>query len=343
MSTRSPPRPSHRAPEAGGSIRRWLVAPSPPPRLDAFLAARLPAFSEDRLRGLLARGSVRVDGTVAKPLRRLHGGETVELELPAPARLAPVEGPPLTVLVDRDDLLVVDKPAGVTVEPEPGHLSVVELAATQLAGFDVGGAAAPGVVHRLDRGTTGCLVLAKTDDAQVLLLDAFQHKRVDKVYLALVQGHPPCEGQLDTPYAKDPRRRGRFTTQVASPRRARLSFRVAERLPAPGSGPDAALLEVNLDTGRTHQIRVQLAEAGFPLLGDEVYGVRDARTRLGRPALHAARLTIEGVGPRVETTAPLPEDFELALRALRAAWVVRGEPEDEPKSQLDSRSAPESE
>ena len=253
---------------------------------------------------------MRVNGTRAKVRRRLHGGETVELELPAPKRLPPVEGPRLHALVSREDFLVIDKPAGIVVEPEPGQVSILQLAATQFEGFDVGGVAAPGIVHRLDKGTTGCLLLAKSDEAQARLTQAFEQRDVHKIYLAVVRGSPPDEGRLDTPYGRDPRAPGRFTTRAASPRRARLSYRVEERYRA------ATLLEVTLETGRTHQIRVQLSEAGFPLLGDEMYGVRDPL--LARPALHAARLSVAGVDPPVECRAPLPDDLERALAAWRA-------------------------
>lgn len=294
---------------AAMAIRRLTVPKDTPPRLDAFLARALPALGKPGIQRLLEQGRVRVDGTKAKPLRRVRGGETVELDLPPPRAVPPVEGPRLEVLYEDAALVVVNKPAGVVVEPEGKQPSIVGLAATQLTGFDVGGLAAPGVAHRLDRNTTGCLALAKTDEALAALQRAFEEKRTDKTYLALVGGAPPDTGSFDTPYARDPGDPRRYTTRVESPRRARLSFKTLERFEAP-----AALVEVTLDTGRTHQIRVQLSEAGFPVLGDDLYGGHAADQLVPRLALHATHLRIEGMG--VDVRAPLPRDLEEARRAL---------------------------
>ncbi len=291
--------------------RRLLVPPGAPARLERFLASALPGHSPAELRRLLERGAVRVNGSKAKVLRRLHGGETVELDLPPPRPLPRVEGPALTVLLEHPQLLVVDKPAGHPVEPEPGQVSVVELAASQLRGFDVGGVAAPGVPHRLDRDTTGCLLLARSDEALATLRAAFEAKAIEKRYLAVVEGDPPDEGHLDTPYGRDPSHPRRYSTRVSSARRARLSFRVLERL-----GGGLALLEVRLETGRTHQIRAQLADRGLPLLGDPLYG-RGPSPLLGRVALHALSLTLGPPAPAGHATAPLPADLERALGALR--------------------------
>jgi 23S rRNA pseudouridine1911/1915/1917 synthase len=275
------------------------------------LAAALPGYGREALRALLEQGRVRVDGTRAKVHRRLHGGETVELDLPPPRALPAVKGPRLQVLLDRPDLLIVDKPAGHPVEPEPGQVSIVELAASQLAGFDVGGVAAPGVPHRLDKDTTGCLLLARTDASLAACRAAFEAKAVEKRYLALVEGPAPERGQLDTPYGRDPSHPRRYSTRVTSARRARLSFRVLERFP-----DERALLEVRLETGRTHQIRAQLADQGFPLVGDTVYG-RGPSPLLSRVALHALSLRLgPPLGPG-EAEAPLPPDLAAALAALR--------------------------
>lgn len=287
-----------------------------PPRLDAFLASAVPGLSLERARALLAQGRVRVNGKVAKPARRLWGGEAVELDLPGPAAAPRVEGPRLPVLYQDPLLVVVDKPAGLVVEEDGAAATVVTLLAAQLQGFDVGGRALPGVAHRLDRDTTGCLALARTDEGLARLQRAFAEKRVDKRYLALVLGAPADEARLDTPYGRDPRDPRRFTTRVQSARRARLTWRTRQRFAG------VALLELELDTGRTHQIRVQLAEAGLPLLGDPVYGTPAARAHpaakaLGRVALHAARLTLTGVAEReLAVEAPLPPDFQAALATL---------------------------
>jgi 23S rRNA pseudouridine1911/1915/1917 synthase len=297
-------------------VRRLTVPPNSGPRLDAVLVKALPGFSRAQVQQLLAPGRVKVDGKKAKPLRRVFGGEELEVELPE-AKAAPrsVAGPKLRALFEDARYLVIDKPAGLTVEPEPNQASVVGQAAAQFHGFDVGGVAQPGVAHRLDKDTTGCLVLSKTDDALAALKLAFEEKRVEKTYLALVHGRPPAEGSLDQPYGRHPEDPRRYTTRFPSARRARLSWRTLEQL-----GDDAALVEIDLDTGRTHQIRAQLADLGHPVLGDWLYGTAAARALgFGRFALHAARLHLEGLTERPLTLeAPLPEDFRSALEALRA-------------------------
>jgi 23S rRNA pseudouridine1911/1915/1917 synthase len=259
---------------------------------------------------MLNARQVRVNGTLAKVDRRLFGGESVELDLPAPRPLAKVEGPPLTVLAQDDAFFIIDKPSGLVVEPEPNQVSLFELAASQLTGFDVGGLAGPGIAHRLDKDTTGCIALARHDDALARLKAAFEGKLVDKVYVGLAHGHTPDTQSLDTPYTKDPQNPRRYTTRVDSPRRARLTYKTLERF------ADVSLVEVTLDTGRTHQIRAQLADLGHPLVGDATYGAA-ASPLIGRVALHAKHLKIGGE-PALEATAPLPADFTTALERLRA-------------------------
>jgi 23S rRNA pseudouridine1911/1915/1917 synthase len=233
----------------------------------------------------------------------------VEVDRPTP-RAEAATGPALEALLDDADVLVVDKPPGLPVEPAvPGAPSVVG-AASRLGVFDVEGRARPGLAHRLDRDTSGALLLARHDRALAALKRSFQAGEVVKEYLALVAGAPPDEGRLDTPYGRSPVDPRRFTTKVASARRARLSFVVERRLAG------AALLRVVLDTGRTHQIRVQLAEAGFPVLGDPVYGLASAA--LPRQGLHATRLAFPrpADGARIAIEAPLPDDLARALEAL---------------------------
>jgi 23S rRNA pseudouridine1911/1915/1917 synthase len=278
-------------------------------RLDRFLVREIPA-TPDRVRRIVDEGRVRIRGKACSPLRKLFGGEEIEILLPVPQapRLAEAD-PDLPVLVDDPDFLVVDKPAGLAVEPSgPGAPSAVG-AASRLGRFDVDGVARPGLPHRIDRDTTGCLLLARNDRGLAALLGAFRDGRVEKAYLALVAGSPPDEGRIDTPYTRDPSDPRRFTTRVPSARRARLSFRVERRLAG------AALLRVALETGRTHQIRVQLAEAGWPILGDAVYGV--ASPAIGRQALHAWRLAFPrpSDGARMEVEAPLPSDLSAAVEA----------------------------
>jgi 23S rRNA pseudouridine1911/1915/1917 synthase len=276
-------------------------------RLDRWLSRRL-GLPARRAAALCQAGRVRIRGRACSPLRRLYGGEEVAVERPGVAAVAP-RGPSLSVLHDDAACLVVDKPADLAVEPAgPASASVVG-AASRLGRFEVAGRALPGLPHRLDRDTTGCLLLARTDLALGALQAAFRAGQVEKDYLALVAGTPPDQGACDTPYARDPGDARRFTSRVASPRRARLAFRVERRLRG------AALLRVRLETGRTHQIRVQLAEAGWPVLGDQVYGV--ASPLMARQALHAVRLAFPSpVGGRVVVLAPLPADLAAALVAL---------------------------
>lgn len=217
---------------------------------------------------------------------------------------------------------VVDKPSGLPVEADSEE-SVVAQLSRQLAPSG-SGRAWPRVVHRLDRDTSGCLAVALNDAAAEAFERAFALGAVKKEYAALVLGSPPAEGALDTSYGPDPRDRRRFTGRVQTPRRARLRFAVAEQLAG------AALLRVWLETGRTHQIRVQLSEAGHPVLGDAVYGQQTLSLSRGcglsRQALHAARLSFPSPedGSPVACQAPLPGDLAAALLALRGA--TRGPP-----------------
>lgn len=279
--------------------------------LEAGLA-QAPGLTPARLKALFAGQAVRIGGKVAQAGRRIWGGEVVELALPEPSPVPHLEGQAVPVLYSDAQVLVVDKPAGLTVEPEGNMPSVLALVASQHQGFDVEGKQQPGVVHRLDRETSGALALAKTDLAVEAVQQGFEAKQLDKRYLALVLGEPPDTGALDTPYTRNPQDPRRYTSRVDSPRRARLSWTVRERF----SG--AALLEVHLDTGRTHQIRVQLWEAGFPVLCDPLYGPEEARAHpaakaCGRLCLHAEQLRWEG---HFSVTAPVPADLRAALALL---------------------------
>ena len=207
----------------------------------------------------------------------------------------------LAVLFHDSSLAVVDKPAGLAVDED-----VLPLLSRELA--PPGGRAWPRIVHRLDRGTSGCLLFALRKSAEEALARAFDEGAIEKTYLALVQGEPPPELQLDTPYGQDPHDRRRFTTRLQTARRARLRFVTVERLRG------AALLRVLLDTGRTHQIRVQLSESGFPVIGDETYGVPGDRLML-----HAERLAFPHPEKkeRIECVAEMPEALRTALLQLR--------------------------
>ena len=279
-------------------------------RLDRFVAGAL-SIPVEAARRLVRAGRVRVRGRSASHLRRLSAGDVVEISRPAPTVVA-ASGPVLVVLHDDASCLVVSKPPGLPVEPAGRRSASVSGAAVRLGRFDVAGRVAPGLPHRLDRDTSGALLLARTDRALAALRRAFEEGRVVKEYLALVAtpaGPPAGEGALDTPYGRDPADPRRFTTRVSSARRARLSWRVERRLAG------AALLRVRLETGRTHQIRVQLAEAGMPVLGDPTYGMpSDA---IARQALHAERLAFPSPeGTAVDARAPMPEDLRRALERL---------------------------
>lgn len=294
-------------------------------RLDQHLAEALPELTRSRLKALIDAGLAQVDGRVAKASHRLKGGEEVRLTVPPPppAEAAPQELP-LEVLHEDEDLLVLDKAPGMVVHPAAGHWegTLVNALLFRLGGV-LGQERRVGLVHRLDKETSGCLVVAKSERALERLQAAFKSREVEKVYLALVHGAPPSEGTFRTLFGRHPVHRKRFTGKVRKGKEAITHFRLREQLEG------AALLEVRLETGRTHQIRVHLSEAGHPLLGDEAYGgtrrgatarVRAAQEAIGRVALHAWRLSVEHprTGRRVRFEAPIPEDFRRALQALRS-------------------------
>ncbi|HSN14343.1 MAG TPA: RluA family pseudouridine synthase [Anaeromyxobacteraceae bacterium] len=316
---------------SGPTVRSFLVPPDlAGARLDVALARLAPELSRARVKRLVAEGRVRLAGRVAKPAARLRGGEPVEIEVPAPEPSGLVaQDLPLAVLHEDPDVIVLDKAAGMVVHPARGspHSTVVN-ALLHLLGRG-GEADLPrlGLVHRLDRDTSGCLVVARSDAALASLQTQWKARTVEKTYLALCHGALAPGGVLDTPYARHPRDRTRFTGRGKGTRRAVTAWRTIERF-----GEEASLVEVTLHTGRTHQIRVHLAEAGHPLLADGVYGgtrrearlpaasvARRAAEAIGRQALHASRLAFEHPrsGRRVRFEAPLPEDFERALRVLR--------------------------
>jgi 23S rRNA pseudouridine1911/1915/1917 synthase len=294
-------------------------------RLDQHLARVFPDLTRSRIQGLIEAGHVRADGRPAKASLRLRGGELLSLTVPAPVAAVPAaEELPLAVLHEDRDLVVVNKAAGMVVHPGAGHASGTLVNALlhrvkDLAG--VGGELRPGIVHRLDKDTTGCLVVAKHEQALVALQKAFKTRAVEKTYLALVHGHPKAEGRIETLYGRHPVHRRKFTGKVKEGKPALTAFRTREYFEG------AALVEVELLTGRTHQIRVHLAESGHPLLGDALYGagrkakgrVAQAQVGLGRQALHAWRLafTHPRTGKALRLEAPLPEDLQAAMELLR--------------------------
>jgi 23S rRNA pseudouridine1911/1915/1917 synthase len=298
-------------------------------RLDRLLADAFPDLSRSRVRALMDAGQVTVEGRPARPSDRPVPGATVVLREPPADPAAPVpEDIPLAVVHEDADLLVVDKPAGLVVHPGAGHRSGTLVSALlhrvrDLSG--IGGALRPGLVHRLDRGTSGLMVVAKNDAAHLALARQFAGRTVEKEYLALVVGVPRArQATLAQPIGRDPRHRQRMSVRARRARPAETRYVVEEAFAG------AALLRVRILTGRTHQIRVHLAAAGHPVAGDATYGgVRAFSSRgpgkalagLARPALHATRLAFDHprTGARMDFTSQLPEDLRRVVDALRAA------------------------
>lgn len=287
-------------------------------RVDQFLARASPEMSRARVQALIAAGQVRLDGALVKASFRLKGGEVLELTTPELVPAEPVaENLPLSIIYQDADIAVLDKAAGMVVHPGAGHSSGTLVNALlhhlkDLGG--VGGELRPGIVHRLDKDTSGLLIVAKHDRALRALQLAFKSREVTKIYLALVAGQPPEEGTFRTLHGRHPRNRLRFTGKVQVGKSAITHFKVVQRFPS------AALVEVRLETGRTHQIRMHFAEAGFPLLSDALYGNRHSMRAdiIDRQALHAWRIafTHPTSGQALHFTAPTPRDFREAKRRL---------------------------
>ncbi|CAN5871156.1 RluA family pseudouridine synthase [soil metagenome] len=304
-------------------------------RLDAVIAARIASLSRAQVQRLIEDGQVTLGGVAAaKAGARLKAGDEIAVHIPPPATLEVVaEDIPLVILHEDADLIVIDKPAGLVVHPAPGHASGTLVNAllfhcTDLSG--IGGVLRPGIVHRLDRDTTGVMVATKSDRAHASLTAAFAAKSrgesagpetgIERSYLAIAAPPPPsARGTLRTHYGRHPIHRKKFSSKVASGKSAVTHYEVVEPLHG------AALVRLRLETGRTHQIRVHAADHGWPLLGDQVYGIRQRDERLaaaadalGRQALHAAVLAFDHpvTGVRLSFEAALPPDLEAARRAL---------------------------
>ncbi|HEY8103924.1 MAG TPA: RluA family pseudouridine synthase [Gaiellaceae bacterium] len=282
-------------------------------RLDRAVASRPEVGSRALAERLITGGAVLVDGEPRQKSHRLEGGEDVLVELPAaPEPLAP-EAMDLRIAWEDEHLLVVDKPAGVVVHPGIGHESgtlVHGLLALDAAGGDED---RPGIVHRLDRDTSGLLVVARSEEAHAKLQDLIRRREVERRYLALVKGTPRSRsGRIEAPIGRDRADRSRHSLDTPTPREAVTRFQVLEQL-----GP-RALLEVTLETGRTHQIRVHLEAIELPISGDPVYGA-SGDLGLERQFLHAAGLAFAHplTGKRIETESPLPDDLAAALDRAR--------------------------
>lgn len=306
-------------------------------RLDVFVASKVPTISRSRAHALIDGGQVLVNGSASKVAHRLHPDEVVTVDEPPLADALPkAENLPLTVMHEDRDVVVLNKAAGMVVHPGAGHHSgtVVNALLHHVEDLQgVGGTLRPGLVHRLDKDTSGVMVVAKNDKALRILQAAFKEREVEKVYLALVVGNPPYdEGTFTTFYGRHPTHRMRFSGRVPEGKPAVTHFTVKKRF-AKGS-----LVEVRLETGRTHQIRVHFTEGGFPLYGDELYGPKSAQRPdiIGRQALHAWKLTF--AHPRtgkVKTyTAKPPKDFVEAQQAL-AAEVPPPPPKQPRKQRVD--------
>ena len=288
-------------------------------RLDQALARLLPEHSRSRLAAWVKQGRVSLGDTAADAKRKVWGGERIRVET-APLPEAAVQQPediPLAILHEDEHILVIDKPAGLVVHPGSGNwrgtlLNALLHHAPQLAGIP-----RAGIVHRLDKGTSGLLVVAKTLEAQTDLVRQLAARTVKRHYLALAHGRVARDGVVDAPIGRHPVQRTKMAV-VGSGRAARTHYRVSERFAR------ATLLECALETGRTHQIRVHMAELGHPLVGDPVYGPRRKApaplAAFQRQALHAWRLALVHPATRAEMgwEAPLPEDFSILLDALRA-------------------------
>ncbi|HSZ99518.1 MAG TPA: RluA family pseudouridine synthase [Streptosporangiaceae bacterium] len=291
-------------------------------RLDAALA-RMFGLSRTQAQDLVGNGAVLVSGSPAAKSDRVRAGDWVDVTLPPPpvqplANPEPVPG--LGILYEDADIIVVDKPVGVAVHPTPGWTGPTVLQGLLAAGHTVatsGAAERQGIVHRLDAGTTGVMVVAKSDHAYSVLKQAFRDREVDKRYHALVQGHPdPLRGTIDAPIARHPSGDGRFAV-VSDGRPSVTHYDTLEAFRA------ASLLEVRLETGRTHQIRVHMTAVRHPCVGDRLYGadpVLAKRLGLSRQWLHAVRLGFAhpADGRHVEFTSPYPADLAAALATLEA-------------------------
>ncbi len=282
-------------------------------RLDRFVAELPGVGSRAAAERLLAARAVLVDGRARAKSHRLEGGEEVRVDIAHPVEVSPGPVPELRIAYEDEHLLVVDKPAGLVVHPAAGHASgtLVQALAGRTAGGDP---ERPGIVHRLDRDTSGLLVVARTREAYDGLRTLVRRRAIEREYLALVRGRPRSRsGRIEAPIGRDRRDPTRRSLESDAPKEAITHFEVIELLPA------NALLRVRLETGRTHQIRVHLAAIGLPVAGDRVYGAPEPG--LGRQFLHANRLAFVHpvTGAPVAVISPLPDDLDAALENARGS------------------------
>ena len=289
-------------------------SPIPDIRLDKYLTQVLPQFSRAYLQKLIGQGYVLVNGQRAKANQRLNKGDRITVKLP-PLPVHPLAEPiPLTIIYEDEDILVIDKPAGLTVHPAPGHPShtLVNAVLAHCPGLVTSNEPMrPGIVHRLDKDTSGLIVIAKNDFAQEYLAAQFKSRTVTKGYLVLVKGRlSPEQGIIKAPIGRDPRIRRRMAI-VEAGKEASTQYEVRKYL------NNYTLVEVTPLTGRTHQIRVHLSAIGCPVVGDPIYGIKSAH--LNRQFIHAYRLRfcLPSTKQYQEFTSPLPMDLERALEYLQ--------------------------
>jgi 23S rRNA pseudouridine1911/1915/1917 synthase len=301
----------------GHSRKIWQIQPEQAgQRLDRYLVATLGEVSRTSVQQLITEGAVLVNGRESKAGYMLRPGDEVRLLRDAGAsRPQEIAAQPLSldIVYEDEDLLIVNKAAGMVVHPAPGHYDdtlVNALLARYPALQAAEGAPRPGIVHRLDRDTSGLLIVAKNARAQAALIEQMKRHAIVKRYLALVEGVVPLDsGSIDAPIGRDPRHRQQMSITATAGREARTRFRVLERFAR------HTLLLIQLETGRTHQIRVHLRAIGYPVAGDPVYGGSHQSLPLHRQFLHAYQLefTHPITGQRLEFEAPLPEDLRAIL------------------------------
>lgn len=300
----------------------WVTPHHLPDRLDLYLMKRGLPFSRSRIQKLILEEQIRVNGRPAKASYRVRDGDQIEICIPPPAPLELIpEAISLDVVYEDESLLIVNKVAGMVVHPAPGHDQGTLVHALlhhckDLTG--IGGRERPGIVHRLDKDTSGIMVVAKTDEAHQRISKQFKHHTIDRRYLALVCGKIAKKtGKVILPIGRDRIDRKKISSRTSHPREAETRFTVRE------SFRSATYLEVYPQTGRTHQIRVHLSHLGHPIIGDKVYGGRPVRAfelQVGRQMLHAERLGFihPTTGERVTFSAPLPSDMQQLLELLQS-------------------------
>jgi 23S rRNA pseudouridine1911/1915/1917 synthase len=288
-------------------------SPVPDIRLDKYLTQVLPQFSRAHLQKLIEQGYILVNGQITKASQRLNKADRITVELP-PLPGRPLAEPiPLTIIYEDEDILVIDKPAGLTVHPAPGHPShtLVNAIVAHCPSLAISNELMrPGIIHRLDKDTSGLIVIAKNDFAREYLAAQFKSRTVTKGYLVLVKGRlSPEQGIIEAPIGRDPHRRQRMAI-VEAGKEATTQYQVRKYLDT------YTLVEVIPLTGRTHQIRIHLSAIGYPVVGDPIYGIKSAH--LDRQFIHAYRLgfRLPSTKQYQEFTSPLPMDLEQALKHL---------------------------